>query len=384
MSEIIINYLSYYNNDPRLVKLVAKLYGINYYQNIESLILELKNYDKILERMPEMTIDPRYSLKDYEYVTQGEILNFMKNEFSKQGYESIFKEFIKFKETQPLRKMLANSLGGEIAEVTREKYYQKLLKTDLLADNISYYNYQNPVWNENRQKNEDRFAHLVTDNVKMFAVFDGHGGQLVSQYLSMYFLNYIEEKIKNNKNANISEILNKSFKNFNKFFKISQGSTATVILIYNDVLYCANCGDTIAAIMIPFNKKVLLLSEIHSPESEVTRLGKINSPIKNGRIKCKENKRVNMSRSFGDYHCQAAGMISYCSISSLKLINNRNYHILICSDGLYTKDKALDYATKFFNYIITEPKNEEINLAESLTSPNIIDDKTISYIYYMN
>lgn len=390
MSEIIINYLLHHKNNPNIVKLVAKLYGVTYFKSFKSLIKEINLYDKILNRMINIGLDRRYSVKDYQYFTQREILRFLsKNNVKDNDTNNFLAKNLNIESGVLIREYAAKTLANTACDEIREKYHGILLKTNLENDPaINYYNYQNPSihWDIFEGKNEDRFAHLVTEDIKIFAVFDGHGGQLVSQYLSDWFLYYVQKKILEKKfeNSDIAKILKSCFKNFNTIFKISQGSTATLIIIYEDVLYCANCGDTIAAMRIPFNEnKVVLLSEIHGPESEKIRLNKLGSPIIGGRIMCKENRRLNMSRSFGDYHCKSAGMISLCHVTITKLIPNKNYHILICTDGLYRKNEALNYAEKFLNYIVTEPKRDKINLPEILTSPEIVDDKTISYINFL-
>ena len=140
----------------------------------------------------------------------------------------------------------------------------------------------------------------------MFAVFDGHGGNHVSDFLKEYFVS----KLTNNQNfidENYSLALTETFDNIDQMIRTKEGnellkrytrkeedpttmngykeedeediafwwgSTACVVLIVGDKIYCANSGDS--RCVLSKKGKAIPLSFDHKPSnpSEEERINK--------------------------------------------------------------------------------------------------------------
>ena len=103
----------------------------------------------------------------------------------------------------------------------------------------------------------------------IMAIFDGHGGWILSQYANLLFYPYFLEEYNSNKNIEkieekrIINSLNKTFArieeefkliSFSKYFEGNKkyknlGTCALVILIINNKLYTANLGDSKAILL---------------------------------------------------------------------------------------------------------------------------------------
>lgn len=136
-----------------------------------------------------------------------------------------------------------------------------------------------------------------------FGVFDGHGGNMVSEYLSNHLYNSLVDRPAF-KTGKIKEALEESFVMVDERMRSDtsirnddSGSTGTVVLILNDSLYCANVGDSRA---VAFARgAVVPLSVDHRPENrpELSRILAAGGTVTNGRI----NEELSMSRAFGDF-----------------------------------------------------------------------------------
>jgi len=178
--------------------------------------------------------------------------------------------------------------------------------------------------------------------ISVFAIFDGHGGNEVSQFLSLNIESILIKYITQS-NYNIKESINKTFleldnllKSQNKFQKI--GSTATLILIDNNIIYCANIGDTTCYYI--YNNNINKLSKDHNikNEKEIVRIKKSNGLIFNNRL----YGVLNITRSFGDFDLKENGLVCIPSISRVS-IDMESKYIVIASDGVWDaiKDKDL-------------------------------------------
>ena len=113
----------------------------------------------------------------------------------------------------------------------------------------------------NISKGEDRVSSEETDTCKVYAVFDGHGGPQVSNQLAngygdipsfpIYLSNKIlEESVK--EGFEMVSLLDSAFLEYDKIMsKIHRGrvgSTATVSVVYNKILYVAYVGDSQALV----------------------------------------------------------------------------------------------------------------------------------------
>jgi serine/threonine protein phosphatase PrpC len=206
-----------------------------------------------------------------------------------------------------------------------------------------------------RPSNEDNHIHILNingDNINLnpinfFAVFDGHGGKIVSKYLKEYLPSYFIKKT----NKNIFSKTETSIKYFNKIYNAIQnklmikhpraiqysGSTACVCIEYKDKLknklWILNVGDSR---IIKCNKSniAIQLSQDHKPNSpeERLRIEKLGGEIKfdgsDWRI-----KDLSLSRAFGDIDCTPY-VTHLPEVYSYNIDKGDKFIILAC-DGLW-------------------------------------------------
>lgn len=199
-------------------------------------------------------------------------------------------------------------------------------KLNILGCNIEYANVQGF-----RQTNEDEMS-ITTDNENILTViFDGHGGDWVSNYCSNYYhkilynteeyknKDYEKALIKTNKILD-QQLYNESILNIKGFIKTDItnylfkhriddakyhkqefhhssecGSTCLSVLITKDKIYCSNIGDSRA--MLFEDENSIVMNEEHSLNNEMERIVKSGYTITNNRL----GGSINVVRGFGDF-----------------------------------------------------------------------------------
>lgn len=137
-----------------------------------------------------------------------------------------------------------------------------------------------------------------------FGVYDGHGGARIAQYAGVNLHNCIVRRPEY-KNGNIKEALIQGFLDIdNDMLKDENlrdelaGSTAIVILIKDNILYCANVGDSRAVACV--SGKVEPLSEDHKPNNELENKRIVAA---GGYVECNRvNGNLALSRALGDFN----------------------------------------------------------------------------------
>ena len=203
----------------------------------------------------------------------------------------------------------------------------------------------------------------------LFGVFDGHGkkGHLVSGFVKGNFGKILERELgwggggkdwaQGNGNRRIEEGMKRAFEEVDKGLRASgidcefSGTTANVVLIEDDLVYCANVGDSRAILSEnPSGSPVAYaLSEDHKPEDpkEKARIeangGRVDSlkdpqglPYGPARVWLKNQNLpgLAMSRSIGDYYGRKAGVISTPEITKRKL-DQFSQMLVLGSDGIF-------------------------------------------------
>ena len=169
----------------------------------------------------------------------------------------------------------------------------------------------------------------------LFGIFDGHGGNDVVKYIK----NRLPEIIKANitKNDNYDSIENNLTSSFNKIdeelkFYDSEhtGSTATILLFQDNIVYCANVGDSTAFIVYDnFIKKISIDHKCTDPKEEERIL------LSGGKItKNRVMGQLVLSRCLGDLYCKKYGVSNIPDISVNKLEENVKY-VVVASDGVW-------------------------------------------------
>lgn len=170
---------------------------------------------------------------------------------------------------------------------------------------------------------EDRFVVDSLGQVKLAAVFDGHGGWQISEYLYKNIKDRIEVLSKTN--TKWDQVLNSAFDQLENelidlvrgSYKLgfssvaSVGSCATVALILDKYFVVANAGDCQAVLVTNKNGDIqgINICQIHSSnlKDEQQKLAK-EHPNEDDIVRCRSAKacyvkgRLMPTRAFGDFH----------------------------------------------------------------------------------
>ena len=198
---------------------------------------------------------------------------------------------------------------------------------------FSYYEDKNLKYRQSMEDIGILIPDLTTDyKVSLFGIFDGHGGtdvvkfvknrlpQLITIYLNDLFPVEIAFK---NAFKKVDEEL--------KFFDSEYiGTTATLILIKDNKIYCANVGDTKAYII--YDKTYKQISNDHkcTNEDERKRITEIGGKI----IKNRVMGQLILTRTLGDLYVKQFGVINTPDINVYDISETINY-IIIASDGVW-------------------------------------------------
>lgn len=175
-----------------------------------------------------------------------------------------------------------------------------------------------------------------------FAVFDGHGSGRVSKHASVGLWRHLTENDKYIK-GNFKEALEESFLSFDREVNESYnaqlaGTTAICILVVDNVIYCANVGDSRAVASI--NCECVPLSLDHKPENplELKRILDAGGYVFSNRV----NGNLALSRAFGDFHYKSNDQLPpdqqivspYPDIKRIELNDDVDFIVLAC-DGIW-------------------------------------------------
>lgn len=169
------------------------------------------------------------------------------------------------------------------------------------------------------------------------AVYDGHGGHNVSEFLKFHFKNFIVKHLEMNKHP--ANALMAAFAEAQATMPIEMsytaGSAAIVILRKNKELWIANCGDC-RAIISSYSHKVLSLSIDHKPnrQDEFDRIKNLGGMVTfNTNDVPRVQGNLALSRSLGDKYL-APFVIAVPEIQYFQITEDNQY-IVMASDGLW-------------------------------------------------
>ena len=180
------------------------------------------------------------------------------------------------------------------------------------------------------------FFSLGRNNLSIFAVFDGHGGDEVAKFLKENYSQNLEQTIKSNLTLGLTDILRNSIKSIDKNIeKIENskkcGSTGTFVLVNNNNIYCANVGDS-KCFYINDNEAIQLTEDHNCKnEKEVEMLKKKGVIIFKQRV----FGSLSLTRSFGDMEYKVDGIISEPFIKKIYADKHNVKYIVIASDGIW-------------------------------------------------
>ncbi|MBS0654492.1 MAG: protein phosphatase 2C family protein [Verrucomicrobia bacterium] len=194
--------------------------------------------------------------------------------------------------------------------------------------------------------NEDRFvATEITLNTRggsvkapLLGVFDGHGGDQSSQFLTEHLPKFLENEINAFQSPltddKMTAALQKAFVKCNQHLfdsgkAGSSGSTATVSLIFEGHIWTANVGDGRAVVVDPQQSHAL--NEDASPD--VPKF-KEQAEARGGKVENKRLGDLGVATSFGDFAARGVSVLP--QVTKLPLTQlDRNAVLIIGCDGLF-------------------------------------------------
>ena len=193
------------------------------------------------------------------------------------------------------------------------------------------------------------FLDIENNHLSLFAVFDGHGGNYVAQYLKENFCDFLKKTISSKYNSRFTQIFKESIENIDKCFENSEeakecGSTGTIIVVNNRSIYCANVGDSKCYYIN--GTEAIQLTEDHNcnNKNEVDLLKSKDILVFRGRV----FGSLKLTRSFGDTDYKKEGITSTPYIKKIFSDKNDVKYLIIASDGIWdvVDDKKLFQISK--------------------------------------
>ncbi|XP_053315096.1 integrin-linked kinase-associated serine/threonine phosphatase 2C [Spea bombifrons] len=212
-----------------------------------------------------------------------------------------------------------------------------------------------------------------------FAVFDGHGGSRASRFAAQNLHRNLVKKLPRGEGNSVEKAMKRcildAFKQTDEDFlkqAASQkpawkdGTTATCVLVADNILYIANLGDS-RALLCRVNEDsqkpaVLSLTKAHNPTQyeERMRIQRAGGNVRDGRVL----GVLEVSRSLGDGQFKRMGVINTPDVKRCPLAHSDRFVLLAC-DGLFKVFSADEAVT----FILTNVQ-EEGSLAEN-SSPDL-------------
>lgn len=243
-----------------------------------------------------------------------------------------------------------------------------------------------------RRSMEDAFAITVTlpsdPTTSFFGVFDGHGGHVIADFVSRNIFNYIiADPIyqKGNVEAGIENAfvrLDSYLMKDSLFGKTEAGSTAIVVVIRNDMLYCANIGDSRAIAFA--NNQVIPLSTDHKPMLPIERKRILDAGcfINLDRV----NGDLALSRAFGDFSYKRnrkksvseQAVISLPEVVKKKVTEEWEFVVLAC-DGVWDV-MTNEQVCRFIRVRIEKNVKPDLICAQLIDECLCKDDPNIKFV----
>ncbi|KNC83123.1 hypothetical protein, variant [Sphaeroforma arctica JP610] len=200
---------------------------------------------------------------------------------------------------------------------------------------------------------------LEAPRLAFYGVYDGHAGDRAAKYaakhLHIHYLNNVAGYLEMKESGLIAEIgpkeqrkcITDAFKTTDTdFLKLAasqgwkDGTTAVVVILYDDYMLVANLGDSGAVLAKDIGTvetessdyKALLVTKDHNPmvHTERMRIQKAGGSVTNGRI----NGILGVSRSIGDGAFKRLGLTCVPEIVAASLTGKEKLVIMGC-DGLW-------------------------------------------------
>ena len=229
-------------------------------------------------------------------------------------------------------------------ETVKDNYSIKSCNTVLEYSFREDQNIYSQVHMEDKSKSIENFNN--NKDQMLFELFDGHGGEDISNFLQQNFAQIYKQYLEIN-NYDIPKSLSYSFKEADKLIKETlnnidgMGSTGTIIhLTWEEknklMVYTANVGDSRVSLISPTH--IIRLSYDHrmSDKKEKERILESGVDIEKNRI----GGELMLTRIFGDYELKDKkiknGLICEPFLSKIKIdLNIIEQFLILASDGIW-------------------------------------------------
>jgi serine/threonine protein phosphatase PrpC len=179
--------------------------------------------------------------------------------------------------------------------------------------------------------------------VMMLGIFDGHGGSQAAEYVKRYLLPAVANQ-KAFESGDFVVALRRAFAVVDDVLvkwlwerRIPCGSTAAVVLLVENVVYVAHCGDTRA--LLCRDKTAFALTSDHTParESERVRIesrgGHVTRNANGGPMRV--NGMLAVSRAFGDVLLKPNGVVTAEPDLCVEPLSPADEWLVMATDGLF-------------------------------------------------
>ena len=273
-----------------------------------------------------------------------------------------------------------------------------------------------------RNYNEDKVSIILTikkpknfigetwPKISYMAIFDGHGGNLCSNFLRDNLHNYIikEENLINDTENALINSFEKAENDFINNIALKEndksGSCALVCLIIDNKLYIANCGDSRAIISLNSGKENKLINSIHRPNNFYEKERIINNGgniyISNYTMRIIPG-RLSVTRAFGDINAKINNLgekknilISKPEVCKVNLKGNKIDFLIMGCDGIFECLSSEDCVNLAWKIMKEDKKNyntlHEMNgaivdlIIKSALKRNTSDNVTALFVSFRN
>ena len=187
-----------------------------------------------------------------------------------------------------------------------------------------------------REYQEDRFINCsLTPSIDFSAIFDGHGGDFISEFCKNNFNTILYQDIVNNGQYDLSTSLKQSFETCDKIIERLNvphvGCTASVFIVTRDRIFFGNCGDSMTFVAFKDGSKHMMSQE-HKVDNEKDRILALGGEISYNSGCARLFGNLNLGRSLGDFTYKR-WIISTPFIKTVKKSVVR--YIFNASDGIW-------------------------------------------------
>lgn len=215
-------------------------------------------------------------------------------------------------------------------------------------------------------------THVAADSLgssrtsAFFAVFDGHGGREVAEYLKMHLHSNLAKEVASKKHRSMDEAFASAFlvtdiKCQQALKDTAAGSTAVAVLVkmsgQKRYVFTANCGDARAVLCRNGAAERLSLDHKASDAEEVARIERAGGFVLRKRVL----GVLAVARSFGDFALKK--FVPCTPYTSTKLLDTTCQFIIVACDGVWDVMSDTEAVALVREYIGNGSSNSKVSRA---------------------